>query len=457
MSGVGEDTPLGGLGEDTPFGGASKPDEAEADPYADETPQQRKARKMREGKARKKGKNKLNRHEHGNQKKSQSNSKEDAIRLGIDPRSHPEVVRAAARATHDPNPRGAATRKRPRTTKAELSEELDLEKSKSAKLERKVVQQEKTIQRLEMKVEDLQKEVKLCNETIGRIMTSNNGKWQEMTNMFLELSSDPETSDSAAANALSDVFQSKIRPLLRELGKEKKQLEKAQKEWEKDVASLNSQLNSAKDKVHKEKVLRRQMMQDQVNKHKSAIEDLRCHITDLELMCDHEKRLKNDARKRARQAGQQAQCHKERSAARQSQLDEEKAKNKDLADRLRDEQKLNASKDAILKKMEENLRNRVARKKLEKTFEGRGGAKWKNWVVLLVCELLVCALCIKDEDQVESVLGTIEGKGAKMEAVKDNFRMRWIGLGLDQFQQVRIFNIGFEKLLLTTLCDSLGP
>jgi len=66
-------------------------------------------------------------------------------------------------------------------------------------------------------------------------------------------------------------------------------------------------------------------------------------------------------------------------------------------------------------------------------------------------------LCIKDEDQVESVLGTIEGKGAKMEAVKDNFRMRWIGLGLDQFQQVRIFNIGFEKLLLTTLCDSLGP
>ena len=196
MSGVGEDTPLGGLGEDTPFGGASKPDEAEADPYADETPQQRKARRMREGKANKKGKkNKLGRHEHGKQKKSQSNSKEDAIRLGIDPNSHPEVVRAAARAAHDPNPRGAATRKRPRTTKAELSEELDLEKLKSTKLERKVVQQEKTIQRLEMKVEDLQKEVKLCNETIGRIMTSNNGKWQEMTNMFLELSSDPETSD----------------------------------------------------------------------------------------------------------------------------------------------------------------------------------------------------------------------------------------------------------------------
>ena len=66
-----------------------------------------------------------------------------------------------------------------------------------------------------------------------------------------------------------------------------------------------------------------------------------------------------------------------------------KLSKEEFHDALRDQQAINKKQEEIMNDMEAKLKSETEKKRLEKEFEGRGGARWPNWIVLLVCDLLV--------------------------------------------------------------------
>ena len=73
-------------------------------------------------------------------------------------------------------------------------------------------------------------------------------------------------------------------------------MEAKKKKWADEPNTLDRKVEAANAKAHEEKMECRHLVQNQIDKHISIVDDLKCKCADLEIMLDRETKLKNQAR-----------------------------------------------------------------------------------------------------------------------------------------------------------------
>ncbi|EJK43816.1 hypothetical protein THAOC_37702 [Thalassiosira oceanica] len=336
------------------------------------------AAKMRLAKAKKqasKSGSAISRHRGGRQKQSSKSSAELASELGLDPSTHPSKVEAECRKrSRSSDPSDPQSKKTRRRTRSELARELDtaqvqarVAEQMAQHLSRDNAKKAKKIEILEDTVARLKEDIKVANNVIADLMHGAHGSWNSAVELYIEWAGDEGcNSANPAFVTLHNEFVKKIRHHIDDLDKSRRSAEKLEQRWRDSLTKLEA----ASDKVHEEK--------------------MRSPPVDLEIMLDNEKKQRNHARKLRRESEERVGRYKGMAEARLDKLKAERLEKNELAQALLEQQEINRKHRESIQNMEKRLQsNEFEKLELEKEYTGRGGSRWPNWVVLLICELLV--------------------------------------------------------------------
>ena len=163
--------------------------------------------------------------------------------------------------------------------------------------------------------------------------------------------------------------------------------------WQDRLATLSTKLAKSRSRVGKERVLRRRMVQRQIDASLAREEEMQNLINNMEELnkdiagdWDAEKKAKKAAVKSIKIANEKSEKRLE------NYRNERQAKN-EIKDELTKVLKAKAAQEEALNrywKMAEDMKvSRRELKKKRKTGRRGGGAQWEVWVVQLICELLV--------------------------------------------------------------------
>ena len=174
------------------------------------------------------------------------------------------------------------------------------------------------MKQLEKTVEKLCADIKVANGIIAELMTGGRCTWESAVHLYDKFVSEGKSCDNSTLQTLRREFTKEIKQLKQAEEKRLDQARKSEEEWTKELSRISEQLSNEKakldeerqkrrrliseqlsnekSKLYDEKQKRRRLIQFQVDQHKRAVEELQCHITDLEIMIDKKNRLVNEVR-----------------------------------------------------------------------------------------------------------------------------------------------------------------